>query len=50
MSSPRGLAATPGIEMREVKTMEARTCNDVFFDGVRVPRTAIVGEPGAGAI
>lgn len=40
--------ALPGIEMREVRTMEARTCNDVFFDGVRVPRTAVVGEPGQG--
>jgi len=38
----------PGIEMREVKTMEARTCNDVFFSGVRVPRSAVVGEPGQG--
>ena len=39
---------TPGIEMREVRTMEARTCNDVFFTGVRVPRSAVVGEPGQG--
>lgn len=42
---PTGL---PGIEMREVQTMEARTCNDVFFSNVRVPRSAVVGEPGQG--
>jgi alkylation response protein AidB-like acyl-CoA dehydrogenase len=41
-------ANSPGIEMREVKTMEARTCNDVFFTDVRVPRSAVVGEPGQG--
>lgn len=40
--------ATPGIEMREVRTMEARTCNDVFFTGVRVPASAVVGTPGQG--
>jgi acyl-CoA dehydrogenase len=39
---------TPGIEMREVVTMEARTCNDVFFTGVRVPTSAVVGTPGQG--
>ncbi|QBX55958.1 acyl-CoA dehydrogenase [Nocardioides seonyuensis] len=39
---------TPGIEMREVVTMEARTCNDVFFDNVRVPASAVVGTPGQG--
>jgi acyl-CoA dehydrogenase len=38
----------PGFALREVKTMEARTCNDVFFSGVRVPRSAVVGEPGQG--
>jgi len=38
----------PGIEMREVKTMEARTCNDVFFTDVRVPLSAVVGTPGEG--
>jgi alkylation response protein AidB-like acyl-CoA dehydrogenase len=37
-----------GIEMREVRTMEARTCNDVFFAGVRVPASAVVGTPGQG--
>ncbi|MBZ5738411.1 acyl-CoA dehydrogenase family protein [Nocardioides mangrovi] len=40
--------ATPGIEMREVRTMEARTCNDVFFTGARVSASAVVGEPGQG--
>lgn len=39
---------TPGIEMREVRTMEARTCNDVFFTQARVPVSAVVGEPGQG--
>lgn len=39
---------TPGIEMREVRTMEARTCNDVFFSQARVPASAVVGEPGQG--
>jgi acyl-CoA dehydrogenase len=39
---------TPGIEMREVVTMEARTCNDVFFTNARVPASAVVGEAGQG--
>lgn len=39
---------SPGIEMREVVTMEARTCNDVFFTDVRVPASAVVGTPGQG--
>lgn len=39
---------TPGIEMREVRTMEARTCNDVFFTDVRVPLDAVVGQPMQG--
>lgn len=39
---------TQGIEMREVPTMEARTCNDVFFTDVRVPASAVVGVPGNG--
>jgi acyl-CoA dehydrogenase len=38
----------PGIEMREVRTMEARTCNDVFFTGAQVPVSAVVGTPGNG--
>jgi len=38
----------PGIEMREVRTMEAHTCNDVFFTAVRVPASSVVGEPGQG--
>jgi alkylation response protein AidB-like acyl-CoA dehydrogenase len=40
--------ATLGIEMREVRTMEARTCNDVFFAGARVPASAVVGTPRLG--
>jgi acyl-CoA dehydrogenase len=39
---------SPGIEMREVRTMEARTCNDVFFTDVHVPAGAVVGAPGQG--
>jgi acyl-CoA dehydrogenase len=39
---------SPGIEMREVRTMEARTCNDVFFTDVHVPSSAVVGAPGQG--
>lgn len=39
---------TPGIEIREVRTMEARTVNDVFFTGARVPASAVVGTPGQG--
>jgi acyl-CoA dehydrogenase len=39
---------TPGIEMREVKTMEARTCNDVFFTAARVPAANVVGVAGQG--
>lgn len=37
--------ATSGIEQREVRTMEARTCNDVFFARARVPASAVVGTP-----
>lgn len=40
--------SAPGIEMREVRTMEARTCNDVFFTGVRVSASAVVGTAGQG--
>lgn len=35
----------PGLEMREIRTMEARTCNDLFFTDVEVPAEAVVGEP-----
>jgi acyl-CoA dehydrogenase len=37
--------STPGLEMREVPTMEPYTCNDMFFTDVRVPATAVVGTP-----
>ncbi len=37
---------TAGLQMREVRTMEAHTCNDVFFTDVRVPASAVVGQPG----
>jgi acyl-CoA dehydrogenase len=39
-------ADSPGIEMREIVTMEAHTCNDVFFTDVRVPMSSVVGQPG----
>jgi alkylation response protein AidB-like acyl-CoA dehydrogenase len=35
----------PGLEMREVVTMEPRTCNDLYFTDVRVPTSAVVGQP-----
>lgn len=35
---------TPGLEMREIKTMEARVVNDLYFTNVRIPRSAVVGE------
>ncbi len=38
---PTGL---PGIEIREIPTMEARTVNDVFYTDVRIPSSAIVGQ------
>jgi alkylation response protein AidB-like acyl-CoA dehydrogenase len=40
--------SAPGVEIREIRTMEARTCNDVFFTSVRVPASAVVGEPRQG--
>lgn len=36
----------PGLTMHEVKTMEARTCNDLYFTDVEIPVDAVVGEPG----
>lgn len=36
---------SPGLEIREIKTMEPHTVNDVFFTDVRVPASAVVGEP-----
>ncbi|MGX7698212.1 acyl-CoA dehydrogenase family protein [Gordonia polyisoprenivorans] len=35
----------PGLTIRGIETMEARTCNDVFFTDVEVPASAVVGEP-----
>lgn len=35
---------TPGLEIRGIQTMEARTVNDLFFTEVRVPTSAVVGE------
>lgn len=38
-------ADTPGVTVRGIVTMEPRTCNDIFFTDVRVPISAVVGEP-----
>lgn len=35
----------PGLVVREIQTMEPRTCNDLFFTDVRVSLDAVVGEP-----
>lgn len=35
---------TPGLEIRGIETMEARTVNDLFFTEVRIPSSAVVGE------
>jgi alkylation response protein AidB-like acyl-CoA dehydrogenase len=37
---------TPGLEIREIETMEARVVNDVFFTDCRVPAENVVGEDG----
>ncbi|MEU9449016.1 acyl-CoA dehydrogenase family protein [Streptomyces sp. NPDC048277] len=37
--------STPGVEIRPIETMEAHTVNDVFFTDVRVPASAVVGNP-----
>lgn len=39
-------ADSPGLTMHEVETMEARTCNDLYFTDVEIPVTSVVGEPG----
>ncbi|ASR02095.1 acyl-CoA dehydrogenase family protein [Gordonia rubripertincta] len=36
---------SPGLTIRAIDTMEAHTCNDVFFTDVEVPVSAVVGEP-----
>ncbi|MEV4423263.1 acyl-CoA dehydrogenase family protein [Patulibacter sp. NPDC049589] len=36
----------PGLEIRAIETMEARTVNDLFFTDCRVPADAIVGKEG----
>ncbi|RZL71472.1 MAG: acyl-CoA dehydrogenase, partial [Rhodococcus sp. (in: high G+C Gram-positive bacteria)] len=35
----------PGLQIHEIKTMEARTCNDLYFTDVAVPVSAVVGTP-----
>jgi acyl-CoA dehydrogenase len=35
----------PGLMIRPIDTMEAHTCNDVFFTDVEVPDSAVVGTP-----
>jgi acyl-CoA dehydrogenase len=35
---------TPGLDIREIETMEPHTVNDVFFTDVRVPASNVVGE------
>lgn len=39
-------ATANGLDIREIRTMEARTVNDLFFTDVRVPASAVVGEVG----
>ena len=39
-------ARTPGVEIRAIETMEAHTVNDVFYTGVLLPASAVVGQPG----
>lgn len=34
-----------GLEIRGIETMEARTVNDLFFTDVRLPASAVVGDP-----
>ncbi|MBY4573384.1 acyl-CoA dehydrogenase [Gordonia paraffinivorans] len=36
---------SPGLTIHGIETMEAHTCNDVFFTDVEVPASAVVGEP-----
>ncbi|WP_439031313.1 acyl-CoA dehydrogenase family protein [Gordonia terrae] len=37
-----------GLTIRGIETMEAHTCNDVFFTDVKVPSSAVVGTPRDG--
>ncbi|MDH6679183.1 acyl-CoA dehydrogenase [Rhodococcus sp. LBL1] len=36
---------SPGLEIHGIQTMEARTCNDLYFTDVAVPTSAVVGTP-----
>jgi alkylation response protein AidB-like acyl-CoA dehydrogenase len=39
-------AEHPGLEIRAIETLEARTVNDLFFTDCRVPASALVGREG----
>jgi len=39
---------TPGVTVRPIWTMANMRVNDIFFDGVRVPKSALVGEKNQG--
>jgi acyl-CoA dehydrogenase len=41
-------AASEGLDIRPIDTMDSHTVNDLFFTGVRVPADAVVGEVGKG--
>lgn len=41
-------AGSPGLDMVPIETMEPHTVNELFFSDVRVPVTAVVGEPRQG--
>ena len=41
-------ADSPGLDMVPIETMEPHTVNELFFQDVRVPSSAVVGEAGQG--
>jgi alkylation response protein AidB-like acyl-CoA dehydrogenase len=41
--------STPGLTIRPIRTLDGQAeLNEIFLDGVRVPRANLVGEPGSG--